>query len=256
MAAGLLTIGLLLATVPDAMAGQGVENPYTEPTDVVIGRRAFLRFCGRCHGDDAKGGIGPDLTTGRFSRGGDDASLFRVISEGVPGTEMIPVLTNRGDQAVWQVITYLRSLSTPADIDVAGNATAGRQLFTGKGECAQCHMIAGEGGRIGPNLSEIGNARSPDELRTDLLDPDARVRPRWWTMRVIRQDGSRVEGLRIGDDTFSVRIMDDEENLWSFLKKDLRSIDVIESSTMPSYADTLTASEVDDLVAYLFTRRK
>ena len=50
--------------------------------------------------------------------------------------------------------------------------------------------------------------------------------------------------------------IDDEENLWSFLKKDLRSIDVIESSTMPSYADTLTASEVDDLVAYLFTRRK
>ena len=253
---GVAAVGLLLATAAGTSAGQDVENPFTEPADVVMGRRAFLRFCGRCHGDDAKGGIGPDLTAGRFRHGGDDSTLFRVISEGIPGTEMIPVLSSRGDQGVWQVITLLRSLSTPADIDFRGDPTAGRQLFTGKGDCASCHMIAGEGGRVGPDLSQIGNLRSPSELTADLLEPDARVRPRWWTIRVVRQDGSRVEGFRIGDDTFSIRIMDEDENLWSFLKKDLRSMEVIESSTMPSYAGTLTAGEIDDLVAYLFTRRK
>ena len=117
-------------------------------------------------------------------------------------------------------------------------------------------MVAGVGGRLGPDLSAIGSERSPEELKTDLLDPDARVRPRWWTIRVVRPDGSRVEGLRIGDDMFSLRIMDQDENLWSFPKKGLRSIEVIESSTMPSYEETLAASELDDLVAYLFTRRK
>ena len=49
--------------------------------------------------------------------------------------------------------------------------------------------------------------------------------------------------------------MDANENLWSLAKKDLRSVEVIESSTMPSYTGMLTASEVDDLVAYLFARR-
>lgn len=254
--AGLLAAHLLLASAASALAGQDEENPFTESADVRIGERMFLRYCGRCHGDNAKGGIGPDLTTGRFRHGGDDVALFRVISEGVPGTEMIPVLRNRSDQAIWQVVTYLRSLSTPADIELAGSAAAGQQLFTGKGDCASCHMVAGEGGRLGPELSEIGNARSPEELKMDLLDPNASVQPRWWTMRVVRRDGSRVEGFRIGDDTFSLRIMDADENLWSFPKKGLRSIEVIESSTMPSYAERLTTSDVDDLVAYLFTRRK
>ena len=254
--AGLLAAGLLLASAAGALAGQEAENPYSEPADVRIGERLFLRFCGRCHGDDAKGGIGPDLTTGRFRHGGGDGALFRVISEGVSGTEMIPVLRNRPNQAIWQVITYLRSLSTPADLELPGSAGAGEQLFRGKGNCGNCHMVAGEGGRLGPELSEIGNARSPEELKTDLLDPDARVQPRWWTLRVVRQDGSQVEGFRIGDDTFSVRIMDDDESLWSFQKKDLQSVEVIESSTMPSYAETLSETEVYDLVAYLYTRRK
>ncbi len=49
--------------------------------------------------------------------------------------------------------------------------------------------------------------------------------------------------------------MDEDEELWSFSKKELRSVETVESSTMPSYTDTLTASEIDDLVAYLFTRR-
>ena len=253
---GLLVGGQFLGGSLPAFAAQDAENQYTEAADVRIGERLFLRFCGRCHGDNAKGGIGPDLTTGRFRHGGSDEALFRVISEGVAGTEMVPVLRNRPDQAIWQVITYLRSLSTPADIELPGSNEAGERLFRGKGDCMNCHVVAGEGGRLGPELSEIGNARSPEDLRKALLEPNANVQPRWWRLRVTRQDGSQVEGFRIGDDTFSVRIMDDKENLWSFLKKHLQSVEVIESSTMPSYAQTLSATEVDDIVAYLFTRRK
>ena len=156
---------------------------------------------------------------------------------------------------IWQVVTYLRSLSTPADVALAGDEAAGERLFFGKGDCVGCHMVSGRGGRLGPNLTAVGTSRSPDELKTDLLDPSATVRPRWWTVRVVREDGSRVQGLRIGDDTFSVRLMDEDEELWSFSKKELRSVETVESSTMPSYTDTLTASEIDDLVAYLFTRR-
>ena len=75
-------------------------------------------------------------------------------------------------------------------------------------------------------------------------------------MKVTRQDGSVVEGLRMNEDTFTLRIMDDDENLWSFLKSQVRSSERIETSTMPSAEGTVTASEVDDLVAYLFSLRK
>jgi len=129
-------------------------------------------------------------------------------------------------------------------------------VFNGKGNCSSCHMVNGEGGRLGPDLSRVGERRDPDELKTDLIDPNDEVNPRWWQMKVTRQDGSVVEGSRMNEDTFTLRIMDDDENLWSFDKNRVRSSERIETSTMPSTEGTMTASEVDDLVAYLFSLRK
>jgi putative heme-binding domain-containing protein len=117
-------------------------------------------------------------------------------------------------------------------------------------------MVSGEGGRRGPDLTRVGNRRDPDELASDLSTPDEDVRPRWWTIRVTREDGSIVEGLRMNEDTFSLRLMDEDENLWSFLKGGIRSYERIETSSMPSVDGILTASEVDDLIAYLFSLRR
>ena len=114
-------------------------------------------------------------------------------------------------------------------------------------------MVNGTGGRLGPDLSAIGDSRSPEELETDLLDPDERVEPRWWSMRVTHQDGTRVEGIRMDEDTYSVRILDFDENLWSFLKSDLRELERIETSTMPGVGGTFTDGELDDVVAYLYS---
>ena len=60
----------------------------------------------------------------------------------------------------------------------------------------------------------------------------------------------------MGEDTFSLRLMDQDENLWSFSKNEIRSFERIEVSTMPSYYQALTSGEMDDLVAYLFSLRK
>ncbi|MCY4122592.1 MAG: hypothetical protein OXG72_16915, partial [Acidobacteria bacterium] len=114
---------------------------------------------------------------------------------------------------------------------------------------------SGEGGRTGPDLSTVGSRLDPDELATSLSDPDAEVAPRWWTMRINRADGSTIEGLRMNEDTFTVRIMDNDENLWSFIKSEVRSVEQVKTSTMPASED-LSASDVDDLVAYLFSLRR
>ena len=60
----------------------------------------------------------------------------------------------------------------------------------------------------------------------------------------------------MNEDTFTLRIIDDDDNLWSFVKKDIRSYERIQDSTMPNYGSTLSASDIDDLVAYLFSLRK
>jgi putative heme-binding domain-containing protein len=93
-------------------------------------------------------------------------------------------------------------------------------------------------------------------LATALTDPDADVAPRWWTVRVQQRDGSVVEGLRMDEDTFGIRVMDVNANLWSFQKNQVDSYEREQSSTMPGYAQSLTENEIDHLVAYLFSLRK
>ena len=246
-----------LATAPAVpVAQEAAENPFTTPLDVRMGERLFRQQCGRCHGRNATGGeLGPDLTSG-LSNASTDAGIFKIVREGLPNTQMIGISRSATDQSVWMVVSYLNSLNDTADVELPGSVTAGMQLFNGKGNCASCHMVSGEGGRRGPELTRVGNRREPDELVSALMTPDEDVSPRWWTVRVTREDGSIVEGLRMNEDTFSLRLMDEEERLWAFSKGRIRSYERIETSIMPSVEGTLTASEVDDLVAYLFSLRR
>ena len=64
------------------------------------------------------------------------------------------------------------------------------------------------------------------------------------------------EGFRMNEDSFSLRIMDTDANLWSFQKRELENYERLEKSTMPSYAESLSDVELDDLVAYLFSLRR
>ncbi len=236
------------------LSAQEQANPFTAAIDVQAGRQMFTRQCSVCHGVRATGGdIGPDLTTGEFEHASTDAGLFSVISDGIPDTPMAGLNRNRTDQAVWQIVAYLRSLSGGGErVAVTGDPSIGEQLYRGAGNCSSCHRIDREGGRHGPDLTTIGDRRSPEQLLSDLTDPDERVQPRWWTMRVTHLDGTRVEGLRMNEGTYSVRILDGDDNLWSFLKRDLRGSERIETSSMPSYTGTLTGGQLEDLVAYLY----
>ena len=250
-------MGVLIAGLTGGWANglpaQEQANPFTTVEDVQAGQTLFGSQCSVCHGAGGAGGeIGPDLTTGQFRRTNTDGGLFRVISEGVPDTPMVGINRTRTDQSVWQLVAYLRSLSGGQRVAVSGNASAGEQLFRGRGECSSCHMVNGEGGRQGPDFSTIGDRRSPEQLLSDLADPNERVQPRWWTMRVTHRDGTRVEGQRMNEGTYSLRILDTNDNMWSFQKRDLTASERIETSSMPSYAGRLTDSQLENLVAYLY----
>ena len=257
--ASLITSLLVLGSFGIPKPAEAQKNPFDTDVDERIGGRVFLAECGRCHGNDGKGNDetgAPDLTRGRFRNASTDAGLFQVIRDGIPGTAMVGIGW-APDPTIWQIVAYVNTLRIdPGDYDLPGSVDRGRGIFNGKGNCASCHMVKGNGGRRGPDLSTVANRRKPEELKTDLTDPDETVEPRWWTLKVARADGSVVEGLRMNEDTFTLRVMDADENLWHFSKKELRSIERIETSTMPSVGGTLTASEVDDLVAYLFSLRK
>lgn len=143
---------------------------------------------------------------------------------------------------------------TPAAIGPAGDAARGKALYEGKGNCASCHRIKGVGARTGPDLSEVGT-RTPAQLSTKLTNPDAEILPANRPYRVALKNGSTVNGRLLNIDTFTIQMIDDKENLRSFVKSDLREYNFVAKSPMPSYQSKLTDQEIADVVAYLETLR-
>jgi cytochrome c oxidase cbb3-type subunit 3 len=134
----------------------------------------------------------------------------------------------------------------------AGDPAKGKLIFEGKGNCTSCHRINGNGSRFGPDLSEIG-ARSPEQLRVSILDPDAEIIPANRTYRVVSKNGTITIGRLLNEDTFSVQMIDKTDRLLSFQKADLQDYAFETRSPMPSFKDKLAPQELADVVAWLGT---
>jgi cytochrome c oxidase cbb3-type subunit III len=228
------------------------RNPLTSPADVAAGAKTFRSHCASCHGLNGEGGRGPNLTTGVFFHGSSDADLLNNISDGIPGTEM-PGLFYSPDR-VWQVVAYIRSLNTGKRAKPTADVAQGAELFKSKG-CYQCHRVNGEGGRLGPDLSDIGKIRSVEHLRAALIDPNADVRQRYWVISFKDASGKSKEGFLMNEDSYTVQFIDMNERLQSVSKSGLKDYKVEKTSKMPSLKDSLSTSELEQLVAYLSSLR-
>jgi len=261
---------LLLALATPAMLFGQDQNPLANDAKAAkAGEFQFRINCAFCHGLGARGGgRGPDLTRAQKRHGSLDADLFRTISQGVPGTAMPPNgTTGQGvgmtDEEIWQVITYLRSVQAKAPVQPTGNATHGKELLYGDANCSLCHMVEGKGGRLGPDLTAVGMARSVAYIVESVRNPSRRLAQglqestkefpqEYETVTVVTADGREIKGVALNEDNFSIQIMDANEQIHLFEKDELRSFSKSRVSLMPSYDTTLLSDkDLQDIVAYL-----
>lgn len=243
------------------------SRPATAPADAgpaTQGAVLFRQECVFCHGVSAKGGMrGPDLTTGAWSHGGSDEELTATISGGVPGTAM--PANNLPPAEIAQIIAYLRTVQQPPSPS-RGDVARGETLFFGGGRCGACHIVQGRGGRVGPELTRVGSARSRGYLIESIREPgkfltehdgtgEAGAR-RYDTVVAVTNAGQTITGVAMNEDTFTVQIMDTADRIHSLVKRDLKSFRHEERSMMPAYgAAQVNDAALDDLVAYLQTLR-
>src|SRR5438477_2333715 len=132
-----------VATVQNT-ATRATKNPLEGKADAIQNGGAMFRTrCAGCHGPDARGYLGPDLT-GLWATGSTDDRIFDTVRRGVAGTEMPAADPQRvPDRDIWMILAYVRTLAaaTPPAAG-AGNASSGAQIF--RANCLGCHMIGGE----------------------------------------------------------------------------------------------------------------
>jgi len=240
---------------PQGPPARGEQRPAKNPLEgnaqaISNGGAMFRTRCAGCHGPDARGYVGPDLT-GVWLAGNTDDHLFDIVRRGIPGTEMTPADPLRvNDRDIWQVLAYLRTLSQVTAAPPTGDATNGERLF--RTNCSRCHMVNGRGGQLGPDLSRIGSGRPRAGLLGKLRGTSDMIRPGYEPVTLVTREGERIRGVRKNEDEFSIQIMDTRERLQGFLKANLNELTMDKQSLMPAYGpERLNDRDLDDLLRYL-----
>jgi DMSO reductase family type II enzyme heme b subunit len=252
-AAGLVAFILAAWTTP----------AVAQPGDAAAGKTVYERKCAGCHGEkgDGKGPaselLSPrprDFTSGVYkirttaNKVPTDQDIFRIITDGMPGTSMPPwaVLPEKDR---WNLVAYIKTFAAekfkegPKKLelpkDVASSAESikrGKEMF----EAIECHKCHGTAGRAdGPSRAE---------LKDEWNDP---IRPANLTKRwTFRGGGGRTEiATRLANGILGTPMptfldsVEKPEDIWH-LTNYILSL----GPESPRYATLLTASPVSEAV--------
>jgi putative heme-binding domain-containing protein len=142
-------------------------------------------------------------------------------------------------------VVHVQGQEKPSD-----DVSRGKVLVESSG-CLECHRIDDRGSRVGPDLSDIGARRTSDRIRQALVAPDEEVLPENRFVRFTTKDGATITGRLLNQDTISVQLINQKQELKSYLRSNVRDYTIVDKGLMPSVQGKLTEPQIADLVAYL-----
>jgi len=193
------------------------------------------------------------------------AALDQLLAGTMPAEVQLDVLTSAAARSDADVLAKLNQYETGLDASdllapyrvalAGGNAERGQQIFFTRSDvsCQRCHKIAGRGGDVGPDLSQIAAMKDRNYLLEAVLQPSAQIAKGFETVTVALEDGRLMSGVLRGEDDATLQLVTPEGKL---LTIDKSTIDERASgpSAMPdTVAKFLTKSELRDLIEYLAT---
>jgi cytochrome c oxidase cbb3-type subunit III len=264
LCAAAFVLGTLACATAPALGQAAAPPPHSPPPkatpeSIAEGKAIFSGTCANCHGIDGSGANGPNIRGVGATMGPE--GVYARIRGGIIGTGM-PAFTSLDDATVWKIVDYVMTLGHEDAGVATGDLQKGKEVYESS-RCSLCHMIDGEGGDLGPDLSRIGAQRSVVALTNTLNDPgknlplETNLQERatyaaYVVYRVVTNDGKSFEGMRVNEDSFTIQLRDAIGRLHSVQKFEVKSIEPEPGkSFMPSYKDRLTPEQINDLVAYL-----
>jgi mono/diheme cytochrome c family protein len=223
----------------------------------------YGKLCVACHGETAAGTErGPALLDNRSLRSRTEKQIHDVIQNGKPGG--MPAFPLPEDQ-LQPLARWVRSLNVSAyDLGTPGDVGAGERFFFAKGQCASCHMVRGQGGANGPDMSGIGRELTLGQLEQALDEPAAWAAgrsggscPPWawcpgqgWSLVTVRlRDGSAVRGLLRSQGKHDLQLQTLDGHLRLLLDTEYQEVSREKDTFMPAL--NASAEERRDLLAYL-----
>ena len=143
-----------------------------------------------------------------------------------------------------QIDALKHSLGDSNDAD----KNQGRVLFAKL--CQNCHLLYGEGAKVGPDLTG-GNRGNLDYLLSNIVDPSGVVDKDFRMSVLLTEDDRILNGLVIEESDRTITIQTATERL-TLDKRAIQARKTTEKSPMPDgLLDSLTPNQIRDLIGYM-----
>jgi putative heme-binding domain-containing protein len=122
--------------------------------------------------------------------------------------------------------------------------------------CAQCHKIAGQGGAVGPELTDVYKRWKGEHLGVlrEIVDPSHKIDPKFAVQVILTVDGKTLSGIVTSEDkdTISVVVNPEAPEPIVIKRDDIDEIEKSSKSLMPkALLDRFTKDEIFELLSYL-----
>lgn len=151
------------------------------------------------------------------------------------------------------------TIDADALLSQRGSIQRGKLLFEEAADvnCRACHRIGDVGKNVGPDLSGIGAKQRPDEILASILDPSAKIDPKYRSRQILTLDGNVITGLVVEETDEKIAIVDASGETKELNLDDIELMQPSTNSAMPDkLLSGMTSQQAVDLLAYLTDQRK
>jgi cytochrome c oxidase cbb3-type subunit III len=230
-------------------------GPPPDPAAVKLGEPLYKENCAACHGQNARGGEGPNLVRSAVVLHDEKGEeIGQVVKNGRPQAGM-PAFPQLKREEIYQIAEYLHqqvdnaanrglynSLYANQRGQTSGEAKKGEEFF--KANCAGCHSATGDLAKIGSKYPMAAT------MQARFIWPASRSAGK---ATVKTPSGETVSGTVVRLDDFDVSLRDEngEYHSWPRSAVQVEADDKLDGhrALLPKYTDT----DLHNLTAYLLT---